>query len=116
MATAQGPIGTTGPAAAPQFMAPAPPGRVQMTLQQHYDAILALFRARPPRPDEIAATQQFFQQWQGMLSEEQQEPQGLQDEGAAEPQPPGGPASSLNGQEQPFGTSPGSQDLPGYGG
>ena len=71
MATAQGPIGTTGPAAAPQFMAPAPPGRVQMTLQQHYDAILALFRARPPRPDEIAATQQFFQQWQGMLSEEQ---------------------------------------------
>lgn len=116
MSSAQGPIGTVGSAAAPQFMAPAPPGRVQMTLQQHYDAILALFRARPPRPDEIAATQQFFQQWQGMLAEEAQEQPGQMDEGADEQPMPGGPASSLNGTEQPYGTSPGAQDLSGYGG
>ena len=111
-----GPIGVTGASAAPQFMAPAPAGRVQMTLQQHYDAILALFRARPPRPDEIAATQQFFQQWQALVAEEGQEQPGAQDEGAAEQQPPpGGPAASKNGQPQPYGTSPGSQDIPGWG-
>lgn len=107
MAVGPGPVGTVGSAAAPQFIAPAPPGRVQMTLQQHFDAILAVFRARPPRPDEIAATQAFFMQWQQMLAEEQQQAAG---------QPaPGGPASSLNGSEQPYGTSADAQDLAGYG-
>jgi len=115
-------MATPAPTAAnaPGMIAPPPANRTSMNLQQYLDGIMSILQTRPPRPDEVAQLEQFFQQMSQMIQEETGEPMGQVDEGAAEQAggapPPGGPASSLMGPGQDYGSAPGTAPMPMYGG
>ena len=94
-------------ATAPSFVGPPPPDRVEHTFTQLLEQLLAVLRTRPPSQEEIQATDDFFQEFQQIA---------LQSDPNA--QAAGAPSvASLNGQEQDYGTTPGSAPVDtGYGG
>lgn len=97
---------------APAMIGPTPPDRQQMSLQQHFEAILSLLAVRPPTPLEAEMCESFIGQLGQALGAPDAALGGQQDPN--QPPMPGGNAASMMGPEQDYGTAPGTSPALGY--
>ena len=104
---------------APAIIAPAPANRVELSVEQHLEAVLAAWRTRPPTPKDIQMLEQFHLGAQSIFSGD---PSGMGQEVDPETgEPieqqgamPGGDAASLRGPEEDYGNDPGAGPVTGY--
>lgn len=89
------------------MVAPAPPNRVEMSVEQHLEAVLAAWRTRPPSEKDVQLLEQFNLGAQAVFMGD---PNAM----GQEVEQGGGNADSLRGPEQEYGTQPDTQPVTGY--